>query len=59
MTKRVNWAKRLQAIRKAREWTQADLAREVGVHISTVSKWEQGLMVPHKVWRKAIEGLEG
>jgi len=44
--------KELQRLRKARELTQAELAAELGVHWSTVARWEQGVrMIPEPVTR--------
>lgn len=54
-----DWPRRLHRIRQDREWTQVVLAAALNVHPSTVAKWEQGLMVPHSVYRVKIKELEG
>lgn len=35
-----NFGKRLRVLRKIRRWSQEDLAREIGVSLSTVQRWE-------------------
>jgi transcriptional regulator with XRE-family HTH domain len=39
-------ARQIQLLRKQAGMTQADLAKKVGVHQATVSKWEQGDDIP-------------
>jgi transcriptional regulator with XRE-family HTH domain len=36
----------IRRLREARGWTQADLAREVGVGHRTIGNWERGETVP-------------
>jgi len=36
----------LKAIRKKNKWTQADLARKLGVHLNTVLGYEKGNVIP-------------
>ena len=38
--------KRIGAARRARQWTQADLAAAVGVKVGTVANWEGGHRLP-------------
>ena len=52
------WPKRLRALRRKLGCSQAALANRLEVHPSTVSKWEQGLMVPHRVFQGKIVELE-
>jgi transcriptional regulator with XRE-family HTH domain len=44
-------------IRRARGWTQAELAERLGVDVMTVSRWERKLSSPRASTREAIEGL--
>jgi transcriptional regulator with XRE-family HTH domain len=37
---------RIAALRKARNWTQADLAERVGVDTETISRFERGATLP-------------
>jgi len=39
-------AERIKALRTARGWTQAELARKLGVTRNGVNSWEQGLSMP-------------
>ena len=36
----------IRALRESRSWTQAELARKLGVTRNGVNSWEQGLSVP-------------
>ena len=47
----------IKAIRRELGFTQEDLARKLGVTLSTVSKWEQGLFSPSRLAREKIEKL--
>lgn len=38
----------LKPLREKAGFSQDSLARVLGISVSTVSKWEQGLMRPHK-----------
>lgn len=42
----VSLGRRIAALRKARGWTQVELAAEVGVRRDKVSLWENGHRVP-------------
>jgi DNA-binding transcriptional regulator YiaG len=46
---------RLTIIRKRNKWTQAKLAKELGVSISCVRSWEQGDRNPQKLAERALE----
>lgn len=39
-------AERIKELRQARGWTQADIARRLGVTRNGVNSWEQGLSMP-------------
>jgi putative transcriptional regulator len=47
----------IKAIRLKLGFTQEDLARRLGLSLSTVSKWEQGLFSPSRLAREKIEEL--
>ncbi len=47
----------IKTIRVELGFTQEDLARKLGVTLSTVSKWEQGLFSPSLLAREKIEKL--
>ena len=38
-------AERIKSLRTARGWTQADLARRLGITRNGVNSWEQGLSI--------------
>ena len=39
-------AERIKALREARSWTQAELARRMNITRNGVNSWEQGLSMP-------------
>ena len=45
----------IKAIRLELGFTQEDLARKLGLALSTVSKWEQGVTFPSRLAREKIE----
>jgi putative transcriptional regulator len=47
----------IKAIRLKLGFTQEDLARKLGLTLSTVSKWEQGIFSPSRLAREKIEKL--
>ena len=47
----------VKALRLELKLTQEDLARKLGLTVSTVSKWEQGLFSPSRLAREKIEKL--
>ena len=57
---------KLREVRKQKEWTQEDLAREINVSLSTVQRWEKRGGEPtrlahrelKKLFRKVGIGLE-
>jgi transcriptional regulator with XRE-family HTH domain len=50
----VNLPQRLKQIRKKRGWSQEDLARNLGVSLNTVQRWEMGRNKPSRL---AIEKI--
>lgn len=52
-----NLTVKLREIRKAKNWSQEDLARVVGVSLSTIQRWEAGKGKPIRIARKSIEKL--
>ena len=47
----------LRALREARRWTQADLARLLGTDTVTVSRWERGVSHPRPAARRRLCSL--
>ena len=47
----------IKEIRLELGFTQEDLARKMGLALSTVSKWEQGVTSPSSLARQKIEKL--
>jgi len=47
----------IKAIRLKLGFTQEDLARKLGLALSTISKWEQGVFSPSRLAREKIEKL--
>jgi DNA-binding transcriptional regulator YiaG len=49
----------LKAIRKKLRWSQEDLARQLGVSLFTVSRWEQRTVrKPHRIHRELLRNFE-
>lgn len=47
----------VKTIRLKFGFTQEDLARKLGLALSTVSKWEQGVTSPSRLAREKLERL--
>jgi len=47
----------IKAIRLELGFTQEDLARKMGLALSTVSKWEQGITSPSRLAREKLKKL--
>ncbi len=45
----------LQAVRAERRHTQEQAAREMGVTLSAVAKWESGVNAPRGLYEQAVE----
>lgn len=52
-------ARILLAIRRKNNWTQAELALELGVHPSTIANWERGITDPHPSWVPRLNAFLG
>jgi len=56
---------RVRELRKKRGWTQEDMAREIGVSLSTVQRWERQGGEPTRLARRELRrffqeaGIEG
>jgi DNA-binding XRE family transcriptional regulator len=48
---------KLKQVRAERGWAQEDLAREIGVSLSTVQRWEKQNAKPNRLARKALASL--
>ena len=48
---------RVKELRRKRGWTQEDLAREIGVSLSTVQRWERQGGKPTRLARRALKSL--
>ncbi|HUV45600.1 MAG TPA: helix-turn-helix transcriptional regulator [Dehalococcoidia bacterium] len=48
---------RVRELRKKRGWTQEDMAREIGVSLSTVQRWERQGGEPTRLARRELRQL--
>ena len=48
---------KVKELRRRRGWAQEDLAREIGVSLSTVQRWEKLGGEPTRLPRKALAAL--
>jgi len=48
---------KLREVRKQKEWTQEDLAREINVSLSTVQRWEKRGGEPTRLARRELKKL--
>jgi len=48
---------KLKELRAKRGWSQEDLAREVGVSLSTIQRWESRGAKPYRLARRELEKL--
>ena len=46
---------KVKALRQKRGWTQEDLAREIGVSLSTVQRWEKQDTKPTRLARRELK----
>ncbi len=47
----------LKHLRKSKGWSQEELARNLGVSLNTVQRWEMGKNKPSKLATEKIRGL--
>lgn len=52
-----NVAEKIRRLRSRRNWSQEQLARELGVSVRTVTRWEAGETEPSHLARRVIELL--
>jgi len=48
---------KVKVLRRVNQWSQEDLAREVGVSLSTVQRWETKSGKPIQLARKELQRL--
>ena len=48
---------KVRALRKKMAWAQEDMAREIGVSLSTVQRWETRGANPSRLARRELEKL--
>ena len=46
---------KVRGLRKRKEWVQEDLAREIGVSLSTVQRWEKKGGEPTRLARRELK----
>ena len=50
-------SEKVKELRKKKGWTQEDLAREIGISLSTVQRWERKGGKPIRLARRQLERL--
>lgn len=50
-------ANRVKRLRKKMNWSQLELAMELGVEQSTVSRWERGVTEPAGLYAKSLDRM--
>ena len=50
---------KLKELRRKRGWAQEDMAREIGVSLSTVQRWERQGGQPSRLARRELKKLFG
>ena len=48
---------KIRALRNKKGWVQEDLAREIGVSLSTVQRWESKAVKPIRLARRELNRL--
>ena len=48
---------KVRGLRKKMDWTQEELARKIGVSLSTVQRWETKGVHPHHLARRELKRL--
>lgn len=49
----------IKKIRKDHGWTLKELAAQIGVHFSSLSRWETGVQEPRAKYRRRIATIAG
>lgn len=52
-----DWAKAIRAVRKEKDWTQAELARKMRVSTESIRKWEKGYGEPNMESRRKFKKM--
>lgn len=52
-----DWAKAIRAVRKEKDWTQAELARKMKVSTESIRKWEKGYGEPNMESRRKFKKM--
>ena len=52
-----NWAKAIRAVRKEKDWTQAELAWKMRVSTESIRKWEKGYGEPNMESRRKFKKM--
>lgn len=52
-----NLSEKVKKLRQDNDWAQEDLAREIGVSLSTVQRWERQGGRPSRLARRELERL--
>ena len=55
----MSWAEKIKSYRKRRCLIQSALAYELGVDVTTVSRWERGLVIPELSVQKKLQQMMG
>jgi len=50
-------SEKVKELRKRKKWAQEDLAREIGVSLSTVQRWEKKGGEPTRLARRELQRL--
>lgn len=53
----MNFSEAVKELRRKRGWAQEDAAREIGVSLSTVQRWENGSVRPTRLAKKVMTQL--
>jgi DNA-binding XRE family transcriptional regulator len=53
----MNLKQKVKRLRKRMEWTQEDLAHEIGVSLSTVQRWERKGGKPIRIVARELDRL--
>lgn len=50
-------SEKVKSVRKIMDWSQEDLARYIGVGLSTAQRWETKESKPHRLARRELDKL--